>query len=111
MSRMHIYQAKIVEVIDGDTFDLMIDLGFNNFTKQRMRLYGIDAPEMRTKAGRKLAYDLLWSTQTLLVLSSNPSRLQRASSFATSMGGIWPSFMMRGRLHRRPLPMGKRSLR
>jgi endonuclease YncB( thermonuclease family) len=52
MSRIHIYQAQIVEVIDGDTFDLMIDLGFNNFTKQRMRLYGIDAPEMRTQAGK-----------------------------------------------------------
>jgi endonuclease YncB( thermonuclease family) len=58
MSRIHIYQAKIVEVIDGDTFDLMIDQGFGNFTKQRMRLYGIDAPEMRTQAGRQLAYDL-----------------------------------------------------
>jgi len=58
MSRIHIYQARIVEVVDGDTFDLMIDLGFNTFTKQRMRLYGIDAPEMRTQAGRQLAYDL-----------------------------------------------------
>jgi len=58
MSRIHIYQAKIVEVVDGDTFDLMIDLGFNTFTKQRMRLYGIDAPEMRSQAGRQLAYDL-----------------------------------------------------
>ena len=54
MSRIHIYQAKIVEVVDGDTFDLMIDEGFANFTKQRMRLYGIDAPEMRTNAGRGL---------------------------------------------------------
>ena len=54
MSRIHIYQAKIVEVIDGDTLDLMIDQGFGNFTKQRMRLYGIDAPEMRTNAGRDL---------------------------------------------------------
>jgi endonuclease YncB( thermonuclease family) len=54
MSRIHIYQAKIVEVVDGDTFDLMIDLGFNNFTKQRMRLYGIDAPEIRTQAGKDL---------------------------------------------------------
>jgi len=58
MSRIHIYQAKIVEVVDGDTFDLMIDLGFNNFTKQRMRLYGIDAPEMRTQAGKDLAWNL-----------------------------------------------------
>ena len=55
MSRIHTYQAKIVEVVDGDTFDLMIDLGFNNFTKQRMRLYGIDAPEARTQAGKDVA--------------------------------------------------------
>jgi endonuclease YncB( thermonuclease family) len=54
MSRIHIYQAKIVEVVDGDTFDLMIDQGFGNFTQQRMRLYGIDAPEMRTNAGKDL---------------------------------------------------------
>jgi len=54
MSRIHIYQAQIVEVIDGDTFDLMIDLGFCNFTQQRMRLYGIDAPEMRTEPGKDL---------------------------------------------------------
>jgi micrococcal nuclease len=58
MSRIHIYQAKIVEVVDGDTFDLMIDLGFNTFTHQRMRLYGIDAPEMRTQAGKDLAWNL-----------------------------------------------------
>jgi micrococcal nuclease len=58
MSRIHIYQAKIVEVIDGDTFDLMIDLGFNTFAKERMRLYGIDAPEMRTQAGKDLAWAL-----------------------------------------------------
>jgi endonuclease YncB( thermonuclease family) len=54
MSRIHIYQAQIIEVIDGDTFDLMIDQGFGNFTKQRMRLYGIDAPELRTNLGKDL---------------------------------------------------------
>jgi endonuclease YncB( thermonuclease family) len=59
MSRIHIYQAQIVEVIDGDTFDLMIDLGFNTFTQQRMRLYGIDAPEMRTQAGKDLRVSMV----------------------------------------------------
>jgi len=58
MSRIHIYQAKIVEVIDGDTFDLMIDEGFSNFTQQRMRLYGIDAPELRTNAGKSVAAEV-----------------------------------------------------
>jgi len=58
MSRIHIYQAKIVEVIDGDTFKLMIDVGLEGFTKRKMRLYGIDAPEMRTQAGKDLAWAL-----------------------------------------------------
>jgi micrococcal nuclease len=58
MSRIHIYQAKIVEVIDGDTFRLMIDVGLEGFTKRKMRLYGIDAPEMRTQAGKDLAWAL-----------------------------------------------------
>jgi len=58
MSRIHIYQAHIFDVVDGDTLDLMIDLGFGTFTKERMRLYGIDAPEMRTNAGKALVSNL-----------------------------------------------------
>ena len=49
---IYIYKAEIIRVIDGDTFELMIDLGFQSFRRCRMRLYGIDAPEMRTKAGK-----------------------------------------------------------
>ena len=39
------YQAKLVRVIDGDTVDLMIDLGFYHYVKVRVRLEGIDTPE------------------------------------------------------------------
>lgn len=39
--------AKVDRVIDGDTVDLLIDLGFNIFTKQRIRFAGIDTPELR----------------------------------------------------------------
>lgn len=49
---MELYQYKVHKVdsiIDGDTVDLTIDLGFNILIKQRIRLYGIDAPETRTK--------------------------------------------------------------
>ena len=49
---IYIYKAEIIRVIDGDTFELFIDQGFQNFRKCTMRLYGIDAPEMRTKAGK-----------------------------------------------------------
>jgi len=43
------YDAKLIRVIDGDTVDAMIDLGFDVWVKKRIRLYGINAPETRTK--------------------------------------------------------------
>ena len=50
---MHVgytYNCKIVKVIDGDTVDIDIDLGFSVWLhKQRIRLYGIDTPESRTR--------------------------------------------------------------
>ena len=49
---MFTYAAKLIEVIDGDTVDLLIDLGFGVHVKERCRLYGIDAPEMPTAQGQ-----------------------------------------------------------
>jgi len=43
------YRCKIIRVIDGDTVDIDIDLGFDIIlSNQRVRLYGIDTPESRT---------------------------------------------------------------
>tara|TARA_Y100001938_G_C8100228_1_gene441113 strand:+ start:4041 stop:4400 length:360 start_codon:yes stop_codon:yes gene_type:complete len=45
---MYQYRIKeIVKVVDGDTVDVIIDLGFNTFIKSRVRLYGINTPETR----------------------------------------------------------------
>ena len=46
---MHEYDAKIVRVIDGDTIDALIDLGFSVWIKKRIRMSGINAPESRTR--------------------------------------------------------------
>lgn len=46
---MYLYNATVVKVVDGDTVDLDIDLGFYMKTRQRIRLANIDAPEMRGK--------------------------------------------------------------
>ena len=43
------YKAKLIRVIDGDTVDAKIDLGFDVWVRKRIRLHGIDAPESRTK--------------------------------------------------------------
>ena len=48
-TKMYTYKAKLVRVIDGDTIDAEIDLGFNVLIRQRIRLYGIDTPEARTR--------------------------------------------------------------
>jgi len=46
---LYAYKAKLDRVIDGDTVDAMIDLGFDTWVHKRIRLLGIDAPETRTR--------------------------------------------------------------
>ena len=46
---MYHYKATLNRIIDGDTIDVNIDLGFSVKIKQRVRLYGINTPEVRTK--------------------------------------------------------------
>jgi len=43
------YIAKLVRVVDGDTADAMIDLGFDTWVKKRIRFYGVDTWESRTR--------------------------------------------------------------
>ena len=42
---MYHYKAKVEKVVDGDTFDVVIDLGFKITTNQRIRMSGINTPE------------------------------------------------------------------
>ena len=62
------YNAKLDRVIDGDTVDAMIDLGFGVWKKVRIRFYGINTPETRTRdleekkrglAAKKRLHDIL----------------------------------------------------
>ena len=47
---MYEYRCRIDRVVDGDTVDVDIDLGFGVWMKkQRIRLYGVDTPESRTR--------------------------------------------------------------
>jgi micrococcal nuclease len=43
------YVRKVENVVDGDTIDVLIDLGFDILFASRVRLAGIDTPESRTK--------------------------------------------------------------
>ena len=46
---MYEYGCKVTRVVDGDTVDCILDLGFSILHKCRVRLFGIDTPESRTR--------------------------------------------------------------
>ena len=46
---MYEYNCKVKRVVDGDTVDVVIDLGFDIHFATRVRLYGMDTPESRTR--------------------------------------------------------------
>lgn len=52
----YLYKAKVIKVIDGDTLNLYIDLGFDIHKNQRIRLSSLDCSEINTKAG-KISYN------------------------------------------------------
>jgi micrococcal nuclease len=57
---MYEYKCKILKVVDGDTVDVDIDLGFGVWLKnERVRIMGIDTPESRTRDNVEKAFGLL----------------------------------------------------
>jgi len=46
---MYKYNAKLDRVVDGDTIDALVDLGFDTWKKVRIRMMGMNAPESRTR--------------------------------------------------------------
>ena len=49
---------KVTKVIDGDTIDVTLDMGFDILYQQRVRLFGIDTPESRTRDKVEKVYGL-----------------------------------------------------
>jgi len=47
----YIYKGIVKKVLDGDTYDILFDLGFHNYFKTRVRLYGVDAYEKSLRNG------------------------------------------------------------
>lgn len=77
---MYKYNATCIRVIDGDTIDALIDLGFHTHVKKRIRFYGMDAWECRTRdkeekkkglAAKARVMQLLDQSNGLFVLHSH----------------------------------------
>jgi len=57
---MYEYRCKVVKIVDGDTVDVDIDLGFGVWLKkERIRMFGIDTPESRTRDLDEKKYGLM----------------------------------------------------
>ena len=93
---MYEYKCKMVKVIDGDTVDVDIDLGFGVWMqKQRIRLYGIDTPESRTSDPEEKKYGLAakdflkkWTNSGDLTLRTYKDG---KGKFGRILGEIWYS--------------------
>ena len=56
---MYEYKCSPIKIFDGDTVDILIDVGFSIFYSSRVRLYGIDTPESRTRDKIEKKFGLL----------------------------------------------------
>ena len=65
------YNATVTKVVDGDTIDAMVDLGFGTWKKVRIRMHGINAPESRTRDLEEKKKGLAAKTRLIEMLEEN----------------------------------------
>ena len=74
---MYRYNVKVTRVVDGDTVDVDIDLGFGMvYKKQRVRMMGIDTPESRTRDLEEKFYGLASKQHLVKMLEGQTVQLQ-----------------------------------
>jgi len=92
---MYEYRAKVIKVVDGDTVDVDIDLGFGVWLKdERVRIMGIDTPESRTRDKTEKVFGLaakarlkeLLGKQTILKTQVDKSGEDMKGKFGRILG-------------------------
>ena len=76
---MYYYKIEALKVVDGDTVDVRIDLGFDVWHKSRVRLQGINAPESRTRDLEEKALGLAAKARLIELLTDEKSDLEMQS--------------------------------
>ena len=70
---MYEYKSKVIKVVDGDTVDVDIDLGFGVWLKdERVRIMGIDTPESRTRDKVEKKFGLAAKARLKELLGATP---------------------------------------
>jgi micrococcal nuclease len=123
----YIYSAVVTRVVDGDTLDVTLDLGFSIFHHARVRLAGIDTPESRTRRLKEKALGLAAKARLKeLVKSAAPigrhrkkvvyiqTSLDGKGKFGRILGSLWinnqnVNDMLQSQGHARPYYGGGKS--
>lgn len=71
---MYEYNATVEKVVDGDTIDALVDLGFDTWKKIRVRFLGINAPESRTRDLEEKKLGLAAKDRVKEILKENDNR-------------------------------------
>ena len=100
---MYEYRVKVLKIIDGDTVDVDIDLGFNTWIKnERVRLMGIDTPESRTRNKIEKKFGLLSKAKLKSLLGKQivlKTQIDRkGQDMKGKFGRVLGDFMYRGKL-------------
>lgn len=83
---------RIARVVDGDTVDVCIDLGFSITTRQRIRLSGVDTPETNSQnpVERRLAADAKAWVSEWFAANPNPRiRTEKEDKYGRMLGEFW----------------------
>ena len=93
----YIYRAKLDRVVDGDTVDALIDVGFDIWFKKRIRFKGVDTWESRTRNLEEKALGLKAKARTkeLLEKVSSKSGYFRIKSYGLKIFFFSENFLLR----------------
>jgi len=92
---MYEYRCKVVKIVDGDTVDVDIDLGFGVWLKkERIRMFGIDTPEIRTRDLDEKKYGLMAKDYITKLLDDEggivlKTRKDAEGKYGRILGELW----------------------
>jgi len=88
-------RARVLRVIDGDTIDVEIDCGFRTVRTERLRLLGVNAPELRAREPAEREAAQLAKAHLMQRLPATPGRwsvlirTSKADAFGRYLADIW----------------------
>lgn len=92
MSQWNYPRVRVVRVLDGDTVEALIDLGFRTHRQETLRLYGIDAPELKSEtraAGQRAKEHLLTLIESAARLSLTTIKDDGQDKYGRFLGVLW----------------------